>query len=581
MEKTLVSKLQSAIITCHDLTKPMREKRNQLLTEYANGWYDVMPMAKRPLNMIFRAMAILVPLLASKNPRAMLRPRVISLKPFADTMRLALNHLSEEIKFGNTLRQAVIDSLMYMGITETGLSDGGPLVEDAYGYLHDSGQLFCDCIDPTDYIFDVVARRKEEMDFEGNRIRVPLDYIRDSGLYQNYEHLTPKYTEWGEKGKRPERKAKRNILNFNISELRPYVDIYKVWLPKENIVITIPDDGEGDKPLRVMEWQGPEDGPYDVLAYHLFPESIIPIPPLWVGLDLHDFMNTMARKMARRADKEKTILAYSGTAEEDARTVVEAEDQEAVRVDDVTALKEINFGGNVEDSYNFMQWLKNVWNEIMGNPDLLGGLRTQAGTLGQEQMLYANATVTIDDMINGVHNFSKSILRKFGWYMWTDPLMSVVVPKRVGDISLDVYFSPEAKEGDFIDYNIDIEPYSMQRSNPTMRMRRIMEIVTGLILPTADIAAMQGDMLQIRPLIKAVARDLDLTDAEIDEFYQSVVQPPNTGLGPYQLQQGVISAKKPMATDQLGASEANQELNSVQQQNRAGMRASPAQTGEV
>jgi hypothetical protein len=108
-----------------------------------------------------------------------------------------------------------------------------------------------------------------------------------------------------------------------------------------------------------------------------------------------------------------------------------------------------------------------------------------------------------------------------------------------------------------------------------------MEIVTGVILPTADIAAMQGDMLQIRPLVKSLARDLDLTDAEIDEFYKNIVQPSSSNMGPYQLQQGIVTQKSPMATDQQGASDANKMLNSVQQQNRAGMRSSPPQTSEL
>jgi len=580
-EKTLVSKIQTAIETCHDLTKPMRAKREQLLNEYASGWYDEVATTKKPLNMVFRAMSIIPPLLAAKNPRAMIRPRIAPLLPFGETFRLALNHLSEEIKLGQTLRQAVIDSMMYMGITKTGLTDGGPKVEDALGYLHDAGQLYCDCVDGTDYVFDVVARKKEEMDFEGNRYRVPLDYITDSGIFQNYDKLSPTYGEYGQQAKRPERKAKRNILNFSIQEIRPYVEIYDVWIPAEDVIITIPSQGQGDKPLRIVEWQGPEDGPYDLLYYHIFPESIIPIPPIWAWLDLHHFINTLARKMARRSDREKTILAYTGTAEEDATTVKEAEDNEVVRVDDVNSLKEISFGGNTEDSYNFMQWLKMVWSEQSGNLDLISGVKTQANTLGQEQMLYSNATTTIDDMINQVHNFSKSIFRKFGWYAWTDPLMQVSVTKRVAGIDLDVYFSPESKEGDFIDYNIDIEPYSSQRTNPLQRMRRIMEIVTGVILPTADIAAMQGDMLQIRPLVKSLARDLDLTDAEIDEFYKNIVQPPSSNMGPYQLQQGIVTQKSPMATDQQGASDANKMLNSVQQQNRAGMRSSPPQTSEL
>ena len=74
------------------------------------------------------------------------------MKPFAETLKLAINHLTEEIKLNEILREVVIDSLTCFGITKTGLAPGGDMVEDAYGYLHDAGQLFVERVDPTDYV---------------------------------------------------------------------------------------------------------------------------------------------------------------------------------------------------------------------------------------------------------------------------------------------------------------------------------------------------------------------------------------------------------------------------------------------
>ena len=580
-EITYTQKLQHAINDCRKLTEPGRAKRQIILNEYANEYYKhTLDVTKKPLNMVFRGISILVPLLAAKNPKAMTRARIFSLKPFAETLRLTMNHTIDEINFIRTLREIILNSLTYFGIAKSGISPGGPRVEDAYGYLHDAGQYYCDSVDPDDYVWDVVANIREEMDFEGNRYQLPMEYIKDSGEFQNYDKLSARYEGYGESEKRPRDISKENIRSFEISELRPYAEVYDIWVPERGTVLTIPIDGQGDKPLRESEYQGPESGPYDMLAYNYFPESIQPIPPIYAWLDLHHYINTMARKMGRQADREKVILAYDGVAEEDAKGVVEADDGQSLRVDNVDRLKEIKFGGINDQSYQYISWLKNNWSEQAGNADLLGGLRQQASTLGQEQMMQANATVGVEDMVNQVHLFTSSILKKMAWHIWTDPLIDVTVSKRIpGTANLEATFSPEAREGDFLDYNIDVEPYSMQRMNPSIRMQKIMQLVTGVIMPLMPMAMQQGVIVEVRSLVKSLARDLDLTDAEVDEWFKTMV-PVQQDMGPYQPQQGQVKPKSGQSDDRFGASESSREMNMGQQQNRAGGQPSPAQKGE-
>ncbi len=580
-EKNLTVRLQQGIMTHRRLTEPMRMKRAVMLEEYAAGFYDnPLRVARKPLNMVFRGMSILVPLLAAQNPKAMVRSRTKQLRPYADTMRLALNHLIEEIDLEETIRTIVVNSMMYMGISKTGIAAGGPGIEDAKGYLFDPGQLYCENVDPSDYVYDMGARVRQELDFEGNAFRVPLEYIIDSGLYSNYDHLKAVYAEYGDRtAKRPEKLVKTTIKSWDINEIKKYTEIYEIWIPGENIIMTIPANGQGDKPLRIVEWDGPERGPYDVLTYHTFPESIVPIPPVYSWLDLHHYLNTMARKMGRQADREKNLLVFEGSAEQDANTIKRAEDGESVRVDDIKAITNFQFGGINDQSYQYVAWLKANWSEMAGNADLIGGVKSQAGTLGQEQMLMANATGGINDMTNRVYSFVKSILSKMAWYQWTDPLLNVTITKRIpGVVDLDIHVTPEAQEGDFVDYEFSVEPYSMARMDPSVRRRAIMEIVQGIIVPLMPIAMAQGDKLNVAKLVKAAARDLDLTDAEIDEIYESITNMMETQPGPYTPQQGQMKQKKSgQSNDAFGASDASRTMNSTQQQNRAGGRPSMPQ----
>lgn len=572
--KGIVTLLHEGITSCDRICRPALEKKQLLLLEYANGWYTDKPTSRRPLNMVARAINLLLPLLASQNPRGMSRARIVELAPAAEVLRLTLNHLSEKIELGETLREVVLNALVYMGIVKKGICAGGHKIADALGQYHDAGQLFCDSVHPEDYKFDATARKREELDWEMNWFYVPAEYIFDSGLFENYDKLSVAYGK--DIKNSAEEIAKGSVRKLN--PLKPYVRLGEVYIPSENILLTIPDEGEGSKPIRTADYTGPKGGPFDTLSFNVFPESIVPIAPLFVNLDLHYLMNIMTRKMARQANREKKILAYQGNASEDAERVTNATDGESVKVDDINAMKEVEFGGTADASYNWVEWLNNKWSEQLGNANLIGGLRAESGTLGQEQMMLANASANIDDMTGRVHGLLRRIFNTFAFHIFTDPFLDVTVSKRkVGMYDIPVHLTADTREGDFWSYNFDVEPYSMQRMNPQMRMRRIMELVSGIIIPTMPLAQQQGANLNIPKLVKVISRDMDLTDSEIDEFYEVGGKPPSD-FGPYQPSKGQSGGQP---NDSLGASGASRELNSIQQQNRSAEKPSPPNTNNT
>ncbi len=570
--QTIVTALHRGILRCNKICNDPLEKRKELLAEFANGWYG---QGKEnnfrcPLNMVARAINLLLPLLASKDPKAMTRARITQLTPYADTLRLTLNHLIKKIKLGETLRFGVLDALTYMGIFKTGISPGGNQIKDAFGVTHDAGQIFCDVIYPEDYFFDSTARRREECDFEGNWFYVPLEYVLDSGLYQNTDKLKETYLSWNKNSPKETSEGDKHIC---IETFKPYVRLAEVWIPSENVLITIAEDGKGDKPLRVVDYNGPVQGPYDTLSFSTFPESVIPVAPLFVNLDLHYYINIMARKMAREAEGSKTVFAYQGNNADDAERIIATPHLQSVKVSDINAVKEIKLGEISDSSYTWVQWLKNLWSEQIGNANLLGGLQAQSPTLGQEQMLMTNATASLDDMIQQVHNVMKSVLHKMAFYVFTDPLLNESISKRIPGIGeIPIRVTADAREGDFWDYNFDVEPYSMQRMNPDVRMRKLMNLATGIIIPMLQYAQAQGVTFDVAKFVKNIGRDLDLSDGEIDDFFKTFLT--NTNPGPY----APLKAEIGGVGDRLGASMASKEQNLNQQQNRASGQSSPANT---
>jgi hypothetical protein len=336
-----------------------------------------------------------------------------------------------------------------------------------------------------------------------------------------------------------------------------------LWLPDEGVVVTIPPDGQGKKVMRTVDYDGPENGPYDMLAYKYFPETVIPIPPVFGWLGLNNIINRLVRKMRDQAQREKKILLYERGSSDDADMIRQSPDGDTIGIRDVGSVKEVEFGGVSNTNMPFVAWLEEQYSIQGGNLYTLGGRSTQADTLGQEQMLMASASKHLQDMILQVHHFTRTIIKKMAWHLWSDPLIQVPVIKQLGGFKLKVSYTPEVKEGEFFDYGFDIEPYSMTMMSPDMRYQRLMQLIGQVVLPTAQIAASQGSMLNVSELVHEAARFLDVRN--LDNWYITGM-PQQTAMNPYQPLQGTVTSGQ--SDGRFGNGESDNMNNMLQHMNR-------------
>lgn len=531
MAKRFPERVQDHIYQWYKKTEGVRNLRNRMLAEYANKYYDggwKGTHTLQPLNLIDRGVQIIAPFMVMQNPRVLIQPRAgLSnpyVRPFSLTLELALAHLFGEIRLAQrTLRPLVIDSLFGMGITKTGTWHEYDV--EIAGHHAEVGQPYCDRIDFNDYVADIAARSFEEMKIEGNKYRLPLEYVQSSGLFKHYDRLSPDLKLYGQTD--PERIAKPEIGDTEYCELQPTVELFDVWLPKEGVILTLPPQGQGDKVMREVEWDGPEGGPYDKLCYKVFPNSVIPIAPVYTWLDINKIVNTIAVKMKEDACREKTIGVYPLGEDEDADRMKESKNGDLVGVRDPEVVKELTLGGFNEKSMPFLQYLEHQYAISYSNLYGIGGRGSQAETLGQEQMLQYNATRALDDMVDQFHMFVRSITRKLAWFVWQDPMIQVPVVKNVEGMQIPETYSQKAQEGDFFDYTFDIDPYSMSRMNPEMKYQKLLQFVTGVLIPLTPLAQQQGSQLDVDQLVRTFGEYLG---ENIDNWWISAIppMPPNT-----------------------------------------------------
>lgn len=467
-----------------------RDNRIKFIRQFVGMHYsDDGSGDKIPLNLLELMVNVYTSQLVSKNPQASVTAGVKQLKPAAKTLELAVNHLIDEISLGKTLKKGTTDSLFSLGIGKVGLNYSKTV--EMGGFKHDVGQPFADMVQIDDFIYDLKARAWETISFAADRFRIPLEQVKDCGLYSK-EAVKQIKPEKDKKYSRQENRASditSDNADYRDEGFKDYCQIWDVWLPEENQIVTVSFDS--DIPLRVNDWTGPEHGMYHLLGYTDVPGNIMPLSPISLLFDLHELTNNLYRQLGRQALRQKTITAYEGKAVKDADRIRQSPDGETVRVDNIDKVKEMKYGGADQMNIAFTTLAKQNFSYFGGNLDSIGGLGAQAETAKQEQLIAASSSQRLASMGLDVKEWAGGIMKDLAWYLWHDPLIELPVVKRVEGTDLEVTetFSPETQEGDFFDYNITINPYSMKDSTPE-------EQVGGVMAYLRETAPFQPQMQQ-------------------------------------------------------------------------------------
>lgn len=520
--ETRLSKLRQAIGYSRRQLQPFRQQRYEVIRQYVGYHYSDDGASDRvPVNLLELAINIYTQQMAARVPQVLVNTSFRQLRPMAANFELAINQLLKEIRFGETIRLAVIDALFSLGIIKTGLERRASV--EIAGYLHDVGQPFADIISLDNWVHDTTATRLEQCQFMGDRYRLPLELVKESKAFKNTDNLQATVkTAYNEDG---DSKAESISHGSQVDpdEYKEHVELWDIWLPYENLLITIPAEGES-KPLRVIDWDGPETGPYHLLSFSPVPGNIMPLAPSALWMDLHDLANRMFRKLGRQAERQKTVLGVQSGAEDDGSRIIKANDGEALRMDNPDRAREYRFGGIDQPSLAFLLQVKDLFVYLGGNLDSLGGLSPMADTLGQDQLLAQNASKRVADMQDRVISFTKDVINSLGFYLWTDPLINLPLTKRVPgmeELSVATTFDAESREGDFLNYNIEIEPYSMQHQSPQMKLQALVQVFQQFIAPFAPMMAEQGIGINFEALLNTIGKYANVNELnEILEFTQ-------------------------------------------------------------
>lgn len=505
-----------------------RKNRLKHLRQFAGTWYGHdTPEKAEPLNLVFSVVRAMLPNLVIE-PRTMVSARHPRFRAFAELLALAINRVIKEIRFGDTVCRAIVDSFFGPGVLYTGLAAGaGREVADQQGYLHDPDEPFSEHIDIADYIPDPYATKRESYSFESHRFRAPFEWAMDTRLFRR--DLLESLGRAGQDRQREARSHAEQLSTPQGPEDENWVEqieLVSAWLPDYDLIVTLPsqlDDTRGV--LSEAEWIGPDTGPYDVFGYMDVPSNTMPISPIGQIFDLHELVNELARKIKRQAERQKDIGVYESADEWSAENIRTASDGDMVPVKNKDRVGELHLGGVDPKNYESVEYFERHLNEIAGNPALMGGIEAKSGTLGQDQMLYASASGNLDYWRGRIKKTLDRVLEKIGYFVWSDPVREMqLVQTLPGGIQVPQRWTPEERQGAFEDYQIEIQAYGIRADSPEQQYARILDLCERFVLPAAQIAMAQGTAPNMAVLFEVLGKVGDIPRA--DEIFQPVAAPP-------------------------------------------------------
>lgn len=519
--------------------EPFRRHQRNALRQYVGAHYsdDGAPRAT-PVPLMELAVGIYLRRLVSAAPRANITTHHRTLRPTARLLTLALNRLILDIQLEQELQEATLAALLSpQGVVKIGMNPSRRV--EWGGTYHDVGQPFCQAVSLDNWIQDMSVTRWQDMCFMGNRYRVPLEDVQNSGMFdpdvvaELQSHMRRSTNATGD-----ERTENLSLGTPNEdAEYKDMVDLGDFYLPKENKIMTLAMgedgtfEGAGHRPLRYDDWDGPEKGPYRRVFFNRVLNNNMPLSPASILSDMHELANEVMRKLGRQASRAKTILGYRAPAESDARRVVQHNDGDTVLMDDPAGMKEVNFAGPNNVLLAFFLQTKDLFSYHAGNIDLLGGLSPQSETLGQDQMLGEAASERLNAMQQEMVNFTRDVIRDLGWHLFYDPFIELPLTKRVPgtDIEIPVVWNAEQREGDFLDYNFDIEPYSMQYRSPSQKFAALKQYLSEVLGPLLPQMEQQGVSFNIEQLNQLAAQYNNLPEIEEILTYLNAPQIPKQG----------------------------------------------------
>jgi hypothetical protein len=457
-------------------------------------------LGEEPINMIFRAISSYIPALVMQNPRNTVGTDYRQFDTQAKLIQHKLDESQEAMRLKQIYRAWLVDAFFGFGIMKTGLKDSG-YVMDFEDSVIDPGEQFSDIVDLDNFTFDPSCEKHMFRDafFTGDLVTVERQALLDDDRFDHDLVMQlPEATAGNDTDN--DEKSRQDSYAADFNSARDMVTMCELWIPSYDQIVYTPDPRELIMPdyIGTAEYDGIESGPYEYLSFSPPVNDCLPIAPVGMWYDLHVIANDMFKKTMDQAERQKDIGVYKPAHADEADDIRDAEDGDMVASTDPDAVKVLSFGGQKQTNEIMLSHLHTWFNYVTGNADLVGGSSSAAPTATQAEMLQANQSISIEDAKTLLYDAASNVSKRHAYYIWTNPMEFTDVDKE-----------------DFLFLTFKIKARSMQRLDPAIKTKRIIDFMTQLVPATVQSGMMMQQMgrpFNVQVALTQLAEDLDIAD---------------------------------------------------------------------
>jgi len=273
-----------------------------------------------------------------------------------------------------------------------------------------------------------------------------------------------------------------------------------------------------DEPLAEMDWTGSETGPYHFYSRGIVPDKITPSSPAQRLELLHNLSNSLYRKLERQAKDQKTIQYGDKSDEADITAARDADDLAWLSLAAPGAFGQFRIGGPDQNVFAFFLNALDQYDSQAGNLKYRLGTGQSADTNGQEQLIAQNVSRAEGYTRILFYNFLRGVAKELARLLFESNSTSFDAQRRIDDyIAVDDPWrgavEEGAREGEFSDYDIDVDMSPMSYKPPGQKAMELQQTFAEL-MQLAPITMQQGLIPDVQYYLKEKARLLNNTCLE-------------------------------------------------------------------
>jgi len=386
----------------------------------------------------------------------------------------------------------------------------------------DPGMLTISAVGIDDLILDTTSRSREEDCIRAARFRQSRQYLMESGIFD------PKLVEKMRKVRdleSSETAGDSDDLAIDSTSGEDTDDLVEGW----NVVIRRGSNfyvgvrngmGEGEEDAWLVEpyaWDGPGDGPIEVLNLISVPGQAVGMSPLWQAIDIHLAKQHIGSKMVALMMEANTKIVYNGPQGEKVAEDLRDPFSRNIKGDPST-VKDVNIPGPTGDMYNSFEWLaREANNEAMSLSQLSGSeapsklatgiAAVQASLASRVGLLSGRATAALQRVM--VHILDD---------LYNDPMPRDFVGGTGTPLEVPYRIDASNKRGKPSMCKVDVTPFSPENSDPNARRARFAEFIQLGVPFIAQVAQLGGNVQTAQRMLSK-----QYNDPMIDDLFPSAL----------------------------------------------------------